>query len=215
MSGLEFSIVHPPLRHYRWHLLKTAVERQRDGSWWVRCGYAPLQRTPFNPFDLVGLVGRVLLSFIWCQHVWERISSEASKGRLCCWCGRKAPLETVNIHSLRRCERCQQLKLRVREWSWDTGPGHGRFADFCDECWEHRPKGWYEVMGISRMVSPGVTFMRYVGEPRVTASENGQNAYGSVLSEYSDGARIGVMCGHGGSAWLCLTCAQKLVAKSP
>mgnify|MGYP001614360756 FL=1 len=209
----ELSIVHPSLRRYRWHLLRTAVERG-EGGWWVRCSYAPLQRTTFNVFDFVGFVARVLLAFVWCHHQFEQISTDPTKGMHCGWCGKQAPTGTPNIDFIGRCSECGKLKLRLREWSWSTGPGGGHTGRFCDDCWDARPKDWEERMGITRQLAPGATFVRYVGEPRVTASGYGANAFGSVLAEYSDGSRIGVMCGHGGSAWLCLSCAQKMLVRS-
>ena len=52
----------------------------------------------------------------------------------------------------------------------------------------------------------------YVREPYVTDSQYGDNAFGSVLAELENGARIGLSCEHGGSAWLCLSCAKSVVA---
>ena len=54
--------------------------------------------------------------------------------------------------------------------------------------------------------------VRYVGMPYVTAGQYGDNAFGSVLAELENGARIGLSCEHGGSAWLCLSCAKSVVA---
>lgn len=42
------------------------------------------------------------------------------------------------------------------------------------------------------------------------------NAYGLVLSEQEDGERIPVICGHGGSSWLCHGCAVTMLrAENP
>jgi len=110
------------------------------------------------------------------------------------------------------CKRCKRPWKFAEPHDVSTGPGRGHF-DYCEDCWNElpesqRPVDWYEAMGISGTHDPNATFVRYVGEPHITDSRYGQNAFGSVLAEYSDGSRIGVICGHGGSAWLCLDCAK-------
>jgi hypothetical protein len=54
-----------------------------------------------------------------------------------------------------------------------------------------------------------ITFM---GTP--FANEHG-NAYGSIWAQYENGKRMSVLCGHGGSMWCCLDCAQAFVSGKP
>lgn len=39
------------------------------------------------------------------------------------------------------------------------------------------------------------------------------NAYGEMVSIYKDGTELPVICGHGGSAWLCRDCKDELLRK--
>jgi hypothetical protein len=52
----------------------------------------------------------------------------------------------------------------------------------------------------------------FVGTPR--ANENG-NAYGSIWAQAENGRRYTTICGHGGSMWLCLECAQASIEGKP
>ncbi len=213
---MELRVIHPETRHHRWHLLRTAFERDRHGVLWVRCGWAPLQRTATDPietgFELIELTVKLFLSSIHCRHQWECMSSNPEEPYMCVWCGKRSKREeTVNRILRGTCYHCGRHGWNLREWTWDTGPGSGHTGHFCDKCWSSRPRNWGEIMGISRQMSPDATFVRYVGTPRITASEYGANAYGSVLAEHSDGNRTGVVCGHGGSAWLCLKCAEEMM----
>ena len=52
---------------------------------------------------------------------------------------------------------------------------------------------------------------RWVGKASITDCRYGFNAYGSVMSQEADGSLIPVICMHGGSRWLCLECAKKLM----
>ena|SRR3990167_3132818 len=98
-----------------------------------------------------------------------------------------------------------------RPWHWSekhvtTGPGRGRYV--CAGC---PSSDWREAMGFKpnpTPISKGSKTVRYVGEPFVTDSRYGGNAFGSVLAELENGSRIGVTCEHGGSEWLCLSCAE-------
>ena len=38
-----------------------------------------------------------------------------------------------------------------------------------------------------------------------------QNAYGEIVAEYDDGKLLPVICGHGGSMWLCRACGEELI----
>ena len=111
------------------------------------------------------------------------------------------------------CKFCHRFKFNLIEKTVPSGPGVGRIHRICPKCLaaERLPESWYKRMGIRNPTSDSAKFVRYVGIPHVTASEYGQNAFGSVLAEYDDGSRVGVICGHGGSEWLCLSCAEKLV----
>ena len=205
-------------KHYRWNLLTSLVRNEGDGrGWWIRCNWAPLQWTTwdslFGPIDLLHMALRIILSLVWCHHEWEVISTNHKEPKLCVWCGSRS-FDAVNTCFLGKCYSCGHRKRKLREWSWTTGPGTGQFGNFCDDCWESRPKNWEEKVGMTmQRMSPNAKFVQYVGAPQVTAAKHGPNAYGSVLAEYDDGSRIGVMCEHGGSAWLCLGCAEKLVGK--
>lgn len=113
-----------------------------------------------------------------------------------------------------KCFLCGKIKFHTTEYTWETGPGSGRTADFCNSCYPHRPKSFSEIMGItSKRMEPEAKFFKYIGDPRITASDHGLNAYGSVLALYTDGSTLPVICGHGGSAWFCLTCAKKTMGE--
>ena len=45
----------------------------------------------------------------------------------------------------------------------------------------------------------------------LTAKEVEGNAYGEILSVDKQGKQIPVICGHGGSMWLCRSCANKIM----
>ena len=111
---------------------------------------------------------------------------------------------------LRRCDFCHTLKLHLEERTVYDSPGGGYTCHICRPCLAsgRLPKNFNERMGITTGLKDGAKFLRYIGIPQVTASEYGDNAFGSILAEYDDGSRIGVICGHGGSAWLCLKCAE-------
>jgi len=207
---MEIETVHPT-SHYRRNLLSTALQHERDG-WWVRCYWAPSQYTTFDLFEVLGLAyisSRVLVSLFWYHHNWEVVSTNQSVPMQCSWCGKRA-FDAINSKFHGKCYQCGKSGFGFKEWSWTTGPGAGRTGNFCNKCWEKRPKNWEDTLGISTETKPGATFVRYVGVPQITASEHGFNAFGSILAEYSDGSKLGVMCGHGGSAWLCLECANKI-----
>ena len=113
------------------------------------------------------------------------------------------------------CDFCRRLKFGVAEKSVGCGPGTGKLYQICPKCLRDNrlPKSFEEQMGMVKLTRPNAKFIQYVGQPHITASKYGVNAYGSVLAEYDDGSRMGVICGHGGSAWLCLTCAQECMEK--
>lgn len=124
-------------------------------------------------------------------------------------------LEQTTAPSYGTCKRCWRPWKYVKPHSVETGPGSGYF-EYCEDCWSQlsetkRPRDWSERMGIGGTIAPGTTFVQFIGDPCLTDTRHGQNAFGSVLAEYSNGAHIGVTCEHGGSGWLCLECAQKCV----
>ncbi len=108
------------------------------------------------------------------------------------------------------CDDCGRPSFKLKYYSWDTGPGSGRFGNFCKKCLPNQPEGWDKQMGISNTSSGSSEFVNFVGNPRITDSKYGDNAFGSVLSLHSNGDKLGVICGHGGSAWLCLKCAEDI-----
>ena len=114
-----------------------------------------------------------------------------------------------------RCEFCNKLKLffQLKDILVMDRPGGGKTYTICGECFSEGklPKGFNEKWGISSDVKEGAKFVRYIGNPEVTDSEYGLNAYGSILVEYDDSSRLPVICGHGGSAWLCFECAKNIV----
>ena len=118
---------------------------------------------------------------------------------------------------IRRCDFCHRFRFGIVERTVPSGPGVGRIHRICPACLAQGrlPGSWYEQMGMlpSRDHDAPVKFMKYVGRAYATSHECGENAYGSVLAEYDDGSRIGVICEHGGSQWLCLTCAEKIMQK--
>ena len=109
------------------------------------------------------------------------------------------------------CFLCGGFKWCAREHRWMIGPGTGRIEPICRQCWPYRPKDFVEKMGARGPTSDITprTFVRFEGAPSVTASECGLNAFGSVVACYNDGSRTSVICGHGGSEWLCLDCAKR------
>ena len=50
----------------------------------------------------------------------------------------------------------------------------------------------------------------YSGTPKANSFGN---AYGSIRVLYKTGAFTPVICEHGGSMWLCLDCAEKIIQK--
>lgn len=112
-----------------------------------------------------------------------------------------------------QCEICGKLKWKLIEKSVETHPGSGKIFRVCQKCIDANlvPESFNERYGISYELTPNAKFVKYVGVPDVTDGAYGANAYGSVLAEYDDGNRIGVTCGHGGSAWLCLDCAKQII----
>ena len=40
-----------------------------------------------------------------------------------------------------------------------------------------------------------------------------KNAYGELVAEYDDGTEGHVICGHGGSMWLCRECKDKILSE--
>jgi hypothetical protein len=113
---------------------------------------------------------------------------------------------------IERCYLCGKIKFGCREYSWQPNPGTMSHQQICGVCWPNRPKDFYEVWGIDRqMKSTEAKFVKPIGTPQITMENN--NAFGSVLALYDDGTRLGICCEHGGSAWLCLSCAQKIKSK--
>jgi len=50
------------------------------------------------------------------------------------------------------------------------------------------------------------------GEMRMTDPKTGRlNAYGTVLHQDDNGKTYPIICGHGGSMWLCPECADALL----
>jgi hypothetical protein len=47
------------------------------------------------------------------------------------------------------------------------------------------------------------------------SANEGGNAYGSIWAQAENGRRYTLMCGHGGSMWMCLGCAQAMIAGLP
>lgn len=115
-----------------------------------------------------------------------------------------------------KCEICLHWKFNIKQYTVTDSPGGGRDWSICKKCYDKGllPKSFEEKWGISGTQSgPVSVFVRYVGHATLTSSEYGQNAYGSITGEYSDGSRLPVICGHGGSAWLCLGCAKEIEAQ--
>ena len=53
---------------------------------------------------------------------------------------------------------------------------------------------------------------RYSGMTRRLGNDGYYNAFGTILSEnIKTGKIIDVICGHGGSMWLCKTCADIII----
>ena len=42
-----------------------------------------------------------------------------------------------------------------------------------------------------------------------------RNAYGEIVSVEQDGSEIPVICGHGGSMWLCRKCKTAILTSAP
>jgi len=136
----------------------------------------------------------------------------------CGTCRRRIPTDGYGskIEDIKRigfCDGCRKLKRNVKRHEWDTGPGSGRYEYLCPTCWPNRPKGFMEIMGISNSMKQGAQFVKFVGEPQITDNRYGMNAWGSVLALYDDGSKLAVICDHGGSAWLCLSCAENMINK--
>ena len=110
-----------------------------------------------------------------------------------------------------KCNFCNSFKLNLEEHDITTSPGGGETFRICKKCLldGKLPKSFKERYGISSGYTSGSTFVKFVGTAHITDCTYGSNAYGSVLAEYDDGSKLGVMCGHGGSAWLCLECAKQ------
>lgn len=66
-------------------------------------------------------------------------------------------------------------------------------------------------MGISNYHEADAKFIRIIGSPFITGM--GDNAFGSVKALYSDGSALPFNCSHGGSMYLCLSCAKQLILK--
>lgn len=41
-----------------------------------------------------------------------------------------------------------------------------------------------------------------------------ENAYGEIMAEYDDGSKVPVICGHGGSMWLCRQCKEHALGRA-
>jgi hypothetical protein len=106
-----------------------------------------------------------------------------------------------------RCDICNKWKIGIQRHSVTIGPGHGKVFHVCAKC--PVPPNFNDLHGISQHMKSNAKFVRFVGEPIITNSMYGNNAYGSILALYDDGSKTGVICGHGGSAWLCLACAKE------
>ncbi len=109
------------------------------------------------------------------------------------------------------CDICHWPGFNLIQETVMTGPGSGRTYQIHKNCKNKLPKSFKEIYGFIQPRDSKAKFKRFVGTPRITEAKYGNNAYGSVLAEHTDGSRIGVMCGHGGSAWLCLECAEKII----
>jgi len=107
-----------------------------------------------------------------------------------------------------KCDICGKFKLVVTRHEIMDGPGSGGIYDVCKKC--PVPKSFNEKWGISTDLKKGAKFVKFVGKAEITFNQYGANAYGSVLAENDDGSKFPVICGHGGSAWLCLKCAEKI-----
>jgi len=108
------------------------------------------------------------------------------------------------------CKNCHRLR-KVRKYSFKIKPGVAEAKYMCSDCAD-RYCDWDAQVGIAHTSkTPLGNFIKYVGTPYVTDECYGQNAFGSVLAQYENGSTIGVICGHGGSEWLCLKCAKDLV----
>ena len=126
--------------------------------------------------------------------------------------------EQIIAPSYSTCKRCWRPWKFIESHTVSNGPGTGYF-EYCEQCWvelpkELQPTDWEESIGLKSIVNPNAKFLRYIGKPYVTSSRHGLNAYGSLLAELDDGSHVGIICGHGGSCWLCLECAQKIYKES-
>lgn len=111
-----------------------------------------------------------------------------------------------------KCNFCKNTKFNIKNIPVNDRPSGGHTYSICKKCFKEGklPKSFFELYGISRNISPETKFIKFAGNAKITDNKYGNNAYGSILAEYSDGRRIGVICGHGGSAWLCIKCAEKI-----
>src|SRR3990167_2975809 len=64
----------------------------------------------------------------------------------------------------------------------------------------------------SRKSVEGVGKITWHGIPSANAYGN---AYGSIWGEHENGVKTTVICGHGGSMWMCLNCAQATISGTP
>jgi hypothetical protein len=112
---------------------------------------------------------------------------------------------------LGKCYMCHIIKFGLKEYDFHCFPGSGRIVNICKKCWPNRPKGFEEQYGISLSSAENAKRVKPIGNPMVTDFRHGENAYGSVLELMSDGSKIPIICGHGGSAWLCFYCAKKIM----
>lgn len=108
------------------------------------------------------------------------------------------------------CNFCNKFRFVLEHHEIMTQPGGGRIYKICRKCISEGrlPKSFNERYGISSSKSSEAKFVKFIGVPEILY---GTNAYGSVLAENDDGSKISVICGHGGSAWLCFNCARKVM----